>query len=70
MVMTRPPAFHVWKFMMKNMIPTNSGLIASYFLKIELPKLVKPWPDCSYGPELHNTSIIGKISKQYLSKLL
>ena len=27
MVMTRPPAFHVWKFLMKNMIPTNSGLI-------------------------------------------
>ena len=21
------PAFHVWKFLMKNMIPTNSGLI-------------------------------------------
>ena len=20
------PAFHVWKFLMKNMIPTNSGL--------------------------------------------
>ena len=27
MVMTRPPAFHVCKFLMKNMIPTNSGLI-------------------------------------------
>ena len=26
MVMTRLPAFHVWKFLMKNMIPTNSGL--------------------------------------------
>ena len=25
--MTRPPAFHVWKFLMKNMIPTNSGLM-------------------------------------------
>ena len=24
--MTRPPALHVWKFLMKNMIPTNSGL--------------------------------------------
>ena len=23
----RPPAFHVCKFLMKNMIPTNSGLI-------------------------------------------
>ena len=27
MVMTRPPALHVRKFLMKNMIPTNSGLI-------------------------------------------
>ena len=25
MVMTRLPTFHAWKFMMKNMIPTNSG---------------------------------------------
>ena len=24
--MTRPPAYHFWKFLMKNMIPTNSGL--------------------------------------------
>ena len=29
MVMTRPAAFHVRKFLMKNMIPTNSGLIIS-----------------------------------------
>ena len=27
MVMIRPPACHFWKFLMKNMIPTNSGLI-------------------------------------------
>ena len=27
MVMTRPPALHVCKFLMKNMIPTNSGLM-------------------------------------------
>ena len=26
MVMTRPPAFHIRKFLMKNVIPTNSGL--------------------------------------------
>ena len=26
MVMTHLPAFHVWKFLMKNMTPTNSGL--------------------------------------------
>ena len=26
MVMIHPPAFHVWKFLMKNMIPTNNGL--------------------------------------------
>ena len=26
MVMIRPPACHFWKFLMKNMIPTNSGL--------------------------------------------
>ena len=26
MVMTHPPAFHVWKFLMKNMIPINSDL--------------------------------------------
>ena len=26
MVMTRPPAYHFCKFLMKNMIPTNSGL--------------------------------------------
>ena len=33
MVMTRPPAFHVWKFLMKNMIPTNSGLnVQLYYL--------------------------------------
>ena len=25
--MIRPPAYHFWKFLMKNMIPTNSGLI-------------------------------------------
>ena len=25
--MTNPPAFHVWKFLMKNVIPTNSDLI-------------------------------------------
>ena len=24
--MTRPPAYHFWKFLMKNMIQTNSGL--------------------------------------------
>ena len=24
--MIRPPAYHFWKFLMKNMIPTNSGL--------------------------------------------
>ena len=23
-VMTRPPAFHIWKFLMKNMTPPNS----------------------------------------------
>ena len=27
MVMTLPPAFHVWKFLMNSMIPTNSNLI-------------------------------------------
>ena len=27
MVMIRQPAYHFWKFLMKNMIPTNSGLI-------------------------------------------
>jgi len=26
MVMTRPPAFHIWKFLMKNIISPNSGL--------------------------------------------
>ena len=26
MVMTRPPAFHIWKFLMKNMTSSNSGL--------------------------------------------
>ena len=25
MVMTRPPAFHIWKFLMKNMTSPNSG---------------------------------------------
>ena len=25
--MIRPPAYHFWKFLMKNMIPTNSGLM-------------------------------------------
>ena len=24
--MTRPPAFHIWKFLMKNMTSPNSGL--------------------------------------------
>jgi len=28
MVMTRPPAFHIWKFLMKNMTSPNSGLIS------------------------------------------
>ena len=27
MVMIHLPTFHVWKFLMKSMIPTNSGLI-------------------------------------------
>ena len=27
MVMTRPPAYHPGNFLMKNMNPTNSGLI-------------------------------------------
>ena len=27
MVMTHPLAFHVWKFLMKNMNPTNNGLM-------------------------------------------
>ena len=27
MGMTQTPAFQVWKFVMKNMIPTNSGLM-------------------------------------------
>ena len=26
MLMTRPPAFHVWKFLMKNLILANSDL--------------------------------------------
>ena len=26
MVMSCPPEFHIWKFLMKNMIPTNDGL--------------------------------------------
>ena len=30
MVMTRPPAYHPGNFLMKNMNPTNSGLIISY----------------------------------------
>ena len=32
MVMTRPPAYHFWKFLMKNMIPTNSGLSNTEFI--------------------------------------
>ena len=31
MVMTRPPALHVCKFLMKNMIPTNSGLKKKWY---------------------------------------
>ena len=31
--MTRPTALHVWKFLMKNMIPTNSGLMSKNELK-------------------------------------
>ena len=27
MVMTGLPTYHFWKFLMKNMIPTNNGLI-------------------------------------------
>ena len=30
MVMTRPPAYHPGNFLMKNMNPTNSGLIVVY----------------------------------------
>ena len=30
MVMTRPPAYHPGNFLMKNMNPTNSGLIDSH----------------------------------------
>ena len=35
MVMTRPPAYHFWKFLMKNMIPTNSGLNVAVSIIIE-----------------------------------
>ena len=37
MVMISPPAYHFWKFLMKNMISTNSGLnnvITSGYSKI------------------------------------
>ena len=27
MVMIRPPAFHIWKFLIENRILTNNGLI-------------------------------------------
>ena len=32
MVMTRPPAYHPGNFLMKNMNPTNSGLILRTYL--------------------------------------
>ena len=36
MVMTCPPALHVWKFLMKNMmIPTNSGLSEKSYNKLD-----------------------------------
>ena len=30
MVMTHPPTYHFWEFLMKNMIPTNCGLILTF----------------------------------------
>ena len=39
MVMTRLPAFHVWRFLMKNMIPTNSGLMVNYKYNTRLYKV-------------------------------
>ena len=43
MVMTRPPAYHPGNFLMKNMNPTNSGLMNSltyYLTPIEAIYLV------------------------------
>ena len=34
MVMTRPPAFHIRKFLMKNMTSPNSGLIKVLLSKV------------------------------------
>ena len=36
MVMTRPPAYHPGNFLMKNMNPTNSGLIIPLLCMIQL----------------------------------
>ena len=32
--MNRPPAYHFWKYLMKNMIPKNSDLIANLDITI------------------------------------
>ena len=31
--MTRPPAFHIWKFLMKNMTSPNSGLSVQFIIR-------------------------------------
>ena len=42
MVMTRPPAFHIWKFLMKNMTSPNSGLITKVSLILANKELRAP----------------------------
>ena len=36
MVMTRLPTYHFYKFLMKNMIPTNSGLNKNLAARMDL----------------------------------
>ena len=50
MAMTHPPAYHFWIFLMKNMIPTNSGLrfhctqnITKYIAKHIWPISLTSW---------------------------
>ena len=52
MVMTRPPAYHPGNFLMKNMNPTNSGLMLSKWRKANGSKRIY------YGHKITDRHII------------
>ena len=57
MVMTRPPAYHFRKFLMKNMIPTNSGLMAVAHSHVTINTPGSYHCQCWSGYKMNNDSV-------------